>query len=98
MPAITIDPVYLQIGGPALLAGLILGGLIVWLVQRQQKKVLQQSVEALETRIKDQDTLQAEIRGLVSRGFFTWTKCTFSAFVMPAFFIPSRTAFATSSI
>ena len=60
MPAITIDPVYLQIGGPALLAGLILGGLIVWLVQRQQKKVLQQSVEALETRIKDQDTLQAE--------------------------------------
>ena len=30
MPDITIDSTYLLIGGPALLAGLLLGAVIVW--------------------------------------------------------------------
>jgi DNA recombination protein RmuC len=60
MPAITIDPVYIEIGGPALLIGLMLGGLIAWFVQRHRQKTLQQSIEMLESRIKDQDALQLE--------------------------------------
>ena len=60
MPAITIDPVYLEIGGPALLLGLLLGGLIAWLLQRRKRRHLEDSIDLLESRVKDQSTLQAE--------------------------------------
>ena len=60
MYAISIDPVYVEIGGPALLAGLLLGILITWLVQRHGRKRLKESISVLEGRIKDQDALQAE--------------------------------------
>lgn len=60
MYAISIDPVYVEIGGPALLAGLLLGILITWLVQRHGRKRLNESISVLEGRIKDQDALQAE--------------------------------------
>jgi DNA recombination protein RmuC len=60
MHTITIDPVYIEIGGPALLIGLMLGGLIAWLVQRHRQTTLQQSIELLGSRIKDQDALQVE--------------------------------------
>jgi DNA recombination protein RmuC len=57
---ISIDPLYIEIGGPALLAGIVLGALIMWLVSRHRKKELQRFVETLETNIKAQDALQAE--------------------------------------
>ena len=60
MPSVTIDPLYLEIGGPALGIGLLLGGLIAWLVFRARQQKLAQAVATLQTRIKDQQTLQLE--------------------------------------
>ena len=60
MPTIDISSLYLEIGIPALALGLLLGSLIAWLVARNRRRDLQQSVSALETRIKDQDDLQRE--------------------------------------
>lgn len=61
MPIAEINPVYLEIGVPALLLGLLTGGLIVWLVSRRHhRRRLQESLAILETRIKDQDALQRE--------------------------------------
>ena len=36
MNTIQIDPVWIQVGGPALLAGVLLGALIAWLILRMQ--------------------------------------------------------------
>ncbi len=60
MPTIEINSLFLEIGIPALALGLLLGGLIAWLVARNRQRDLQQSVTGLETRIKDQDELQRE--------------------------------------
>ena len=60
MNTIQIDPLWVQIGGPALLAGLTLGALVMWLVQRSRKRRLEDDIRLLETRIKDQDALQVE--------------------------------------
>lgn len=60
MNTIQIDPLWIEIGGPALVAGLALGGLIAWLFMRSRKNRLQDDVRLLETRIKDQDALQTE--------------------------------------
>ena len=60
MNPIEFSPLYLQIGIPALALGLLLGGLIAWLVSMNRRKDLEQSVSSLQTRIKDQDELQRE--------------------------------------
>lgn len=60
MPTITLDPLYFQIGGPALAAGLLLGVLVTWLVTRARRRRLQQELAVLELRVKDQDALQRE--------------------------------------
>ena len=60
MNTITINPLWIEIGGPALAAGLLLGGLITWLIFRSRQRRLQESVESLNDRLKDQDALQAE--------------------------------------
>ncbi len=57
---ITVDPIYWQVGGPALAAGLALGALVVWLLARRRRRALEAANAALETRIKDQDALQIE--------------------------------------
>ena len=48
-----IDPLYLEIGGPALAAGLLLGALIAWLIARRKQ-------QQLELQVKTQDALQNE--------------------------------------
>ena len=53
MNTITINPLWLEIGGPALAAGLLLGGLIVWLFLSSRQR-------RLADRLKDQEALQAE--------------------------------------
>lgn len=53
MSPITINPLYLEIGGPALLAGLLLGALVAWLIARRRQF-------ALELQIKSQDALRSE--------------------------------------
>jgi DNA recombination protein RmuC len=60
MPKIEINPVFLEVGLPALLLGLVLGALIAWLVARNRRRALQRTIHTLETRIKDQDELQHE--------------------------------------
>jgi len=60
MNTIQIDPQWIQIGGPALAAGLLLGALIAWLILRGQKRQLGDDIRLLESRIKDQEALQIE--------------------------------------
>jgi len=60
MPEITIPPAILEIGGPALLAGLLLGGLVGWLIGRRRLREMQLALDARDTQIKAQDALQAE--------------------------------------
>ena len=60
MNTITINPLWIEFGGPALVTGLILGGLVTWLFVRARQRRLQDTVATLSGRIKDQDALQAE--------------------------------------
>ena len=60
MTQISLDPLYLQIGGPALAAGLAIGILIGWLIRRRRLRVMQETVVLLENRIKDQEALRLE--------------------------------------
>ena len=60
MKAIEIDPRWLEFGGPALLAGLVLGGIIVWLVMRRRRQQLEAEIAALGGKIKNQEALQNE--------------------------------------
>lgn len=60
MTEITINPLYLEVGLPAMLAGLLVGGLIVWLLTRQRQREQAHAVELLQTRIKAQDVMQFE--------------------------------------
>ena len=53
MDPITINPQFFAIGAPALLAGLFLGALIVWLIARRKQ-------HDLELQVKNQDMLQSE--------------------------------------
>ncbi len=53
MSPITINPLYLEIGGPALLVGLLLGALVAWLIARRRQF-------ALELQVKSQDALRSE--------------------------------------
>ena len=59
-PTITIEPIYLEIGLPALALGVFLGALIVALWARAKRRDLDAQVETLRTKIKDQDALQME--------------------------------------
>jgi len=60
MNSIQIDPVWIEVGGPALVVGLLLGALIAWLVARGRRQRLTAETELLRNRVKDQDALQTE--------------------------------------
>lgn len=60
MPTLTINPLYVEIGVPALALGVLLGALLAWLIGRGRRRRLQQSLALAETRLKDQETLQRE--------------------------------------
>jgi len=60
MNEITINPLYLEIGGPGLLIGLLIGGLAMWLINRSRYKQLQRLLVLRESEIKAQDALQFE--------------------------------------
>ena len=57
---ISINPQWIEFGGPALAAGMLVGGLMMWLISRSRQRRLRESVETISNRIKDQDALQAE--------------------------------------
>lgn len=60
MMAIEIDPRWLEFGGPALLAGLVLGIILTWLVMRRRRQQLEEESDELRERIKNQEALQNE--------------------------------------
>ncbi len=60
MYAITIDPVWLEVGLPALGVGLLVGGFIVWAARRSQRRALERSIHALEAELKNQEALELE--------------------------------------
>lgn len=60
MNTIQISPLWIEYGGPALLVGLACGVLITWLIVRGRQQRARDTIEQLETRIKDQDALQTE--------------------------------------
>jgi len=53
MNPITINPLYLEIGVPALAGGLLLGALVAWLLARRKQ-------QRLEAQVKSQEALQTE--------------------------------------
>ncbi len=53
MSPFTINPLYVEIGGPALAAGLLLGAFVAWLIARRGR-------QRLEAQIKSQEALQNE--------------------------------------
>ena len=55
MNTITINPLWIEFGGPALVAGLLLGGLFTWLRVRAQQRRLRETVAMLSDRLKDRD-------------------------------------------
>jgi len=60
MISVSIDPVYLEVGAPALAIGLVTGALIAWLVGRHRRKTLVREIAQLENDLKNQETLQSE--------------------------------------
>jgi DNA recombination protein RmuC len=60
LPTVDVNLTYLEIGIPALILGLMLGSLIVWLFARQRQRKLQQSVAHLKILIKNQGALERE--------------------------------------
>ncbi len=60
MNTIQIDPLWIEIGGPALAAGLLLGAIVTWLATRSRQRRLEEYNRLLESRIKDQEALQVE--------------------------------------
>jgi len=60
MISVSLDPVYVQIGLPALGIGLLLGLLIMWLVARRGRNELLNELDATEANLKNQEAIQAE--------------------------------------
>ena len=60
MISFSLDPVYLEIGVPALGIGLLIGLLMMWLIARRRENNLLGDLEQLETRLKSQEAIQQE--------------------------------------
>ena len=60
MISVSIDPVYVQVGLPALGIGLLLGLLVMWLVARRNRNKLLVELGEAEANLKNQEALQAE--------------------------------------
>ncbi|MDH3621050.1 MAG: DNA recombination protein RmuC [Gammaproteobacteria bacterium] len=60
MISVSIDPVYVNVGLPALGIGLVLGLLIMWLVARSNRNKLLEELDDAAANLKSQEALQAE--------------------------------------
>ena len=60
MISISIEPVYLEVGAPALAIGLVTGALIAWLIARQRRNKLIEHIAFVENNLKNQETVQSE--------------------------------------
>ena len=60
MYSFEINPVWLEIGGPALAAGLVLGAVAGWLIARRRSQQLQDMLDDTTAQIRNQEALEAE--------------------------------------
>jgi DNA recombination protein RmuC len=60
MISFSLDPVYVNIGLPAMGVGLLLGAFFMWLVARRGKKALQEELARTAASLKHQEALQEE--------------------------------------
>ena len=60
MMSLTINPVLVQYGAPALAIGLALGAVVAWLFMRGRQLRSGEEIIALQDRIKSQDSIQQE--------------------------------------
>ena len=60
MISFSIDPVYVNVGLPALAIGLVLGLLLMGIVARSKRKALLDDLEQAEVRLKNQEALEEE--------------------------------------
>lgn len=60
MISLTIDPVYIEVGAPALAIGTLLGALIAWLISRRGKKKLLLQLDTVEHELKSQEAMKTE--------------------------------------
>ena len=50
MEPLTINPLYLEIGGPALVAGVLLGALIAWILAQRKQQRLEMQIKRLHEK------------------------------------------------
>jgi DNA recombination protein RmuC len=60
MTSIEISPFWIEFGAPALLAGLVIGILVTWLLARSRQSRLETEIDFLEDKIKNQEAIQSE--------------------------------------
>ena len=60
MISVSIDPVFIEVGAPALAIGLVIGVFITWLAYRNRQARLADELAAIEGQLKNQDALQTE--------------------------------------
>ena len=60
MYALEINPLWLEFGGPALAAGVLIGGLAGWFIARRRQRRLEETIEEQDARIRSQEAVQAE--------------------------------------
>ena len=60
MMSLEINSLWVEIGGPALLAGILIGTLVTWLIARGRRARLEAEISNLEDSIKNQEALQSE--------------------------------------
>lgn len=60
MISFSLDPVYLEVGAPALGIGLLLGLLVMWLIARRREHSLLGELDQAEANLKSQEALQEE--------------------------------------
>ncbi len=60
MISLSVEPVYLEVGLPALGIGVLLGLLVMWLIARRGRTRLLEDIEQMSARLKSQEALQQE--------------------------------------
>ena len=60
MISVTMNPVYLEVGVPALGIGFLIGLLLMWLIARRRRNQLLGTLEQARASLKNQEALQAE--------------------------------------
>jgi len=60
MISFSLDPIYLEVGAPALGIGLLLGLLVMWLIARRRESRLLGELEQAEANLKGQEAIQRE--------------------------------------